>query len=194
MTTDESTATVPTAAEADRTSARRLTRRARWGTVLASAAALTVTSVGPASAAECGLPEPTFCLPAGQACPDFPLSLLVTGGNLITREFTDQEGEVVRVLQAGDGFDLTFTNVSTGKQLTVSTHGSVSRTTLNPDGTATVESTGHNLIILFPTDDPPGPSTILYTGRIVYTVAPGDVFTVQSVSGKQRDICAELDT
>jgi hypothetical protein len=46
-----------------------------------------------------------------------------------------------------------------------------------PADTRTVQATGNNIVILFPTDSPAGPSTKLYTGRIVYTVAPGELFT-----------------
>jgi len=108
------------------------------------------------------------------------------------REFTDQNGNVVRILAAGKGFDLTFTNLSSGETVELPSNGSVARTTINDDGTTTVESTGHNVLILFPTDIPAGPSTTLYVGRLVYTVDANGVFTVQSTSGPTTDICALL--
>jgi WD40 repeat protein len=78
---------------------------------------------------------------------------------------------------------------------TFKTGGSVSHTTLNPDGTWTVAGTGLNTIILFPTDTPAGPSTVLYIGRIVYTLEqPGveNIFTLQSFKGTSKDICEVL--
>jgi hypothetical protein len=108
------------------------------------------------------------------------------------KEFTDQNGNVVRVLSAGKGSKLTFINLSTGATLSLKTGGSVNQFTFNPDGSQTVTGTGHNVIIFFPTDVPAGPSTILYQGRIVYTVDLNNVGTVQEVSGEETDICAAL--
>jgi hypothetical protein len=69
-------------------------------------------------------------------------------------------------------FDLLASPLSNGNQITLPSNGSVMKTTFNADGTRTVQATGNNVVILFPTDTPAGPSTKLYTGRIVYTVAP----------------------
>jgi hypothetical protein len=99
----------------------------------------------------------------------------------------------VRTITAGQGVELLFTNVSTGATFDVTSSGSVTQTTFNPDGSQTVVSTGHNVVILFPSDVPAGPSTTQYVGRLVYTVSPSGVFTVQSFSGTSTDICAELD-
>jgi hypothetical protein len=62
---------------------------------------------------------------------------------------------------------------STGEKVELPSDGSVTRTTINTDGTATVENTGHNVLILFPTDVPAGPLTTLYVGRLVYTADSG---------------------
>jgi hypothetical protein len=51
---------------------------------------------------------------------------------------------------------------------------------------------GHNVVFLFPTDNPPGPSTTLIVGRALIDVSPTGDFDVQSVSGTQTDICALL--
>jgi hypothetical protein len=109
------------------------------------------------------------------------------------REFTDKDGNLVRILSAGKGFDLTFTNGDTDKTFELSSNGSVERTTINADDTLTVQSTGHNVLILFPNDVPAGPSTTLYVGSLVYTVdLTTGVFTLQSTSGPTTDICALL--
>jgi len=142
-----------------------------------------------------GPPEPVdpqdFFFPAGSACP-FNLQLSQSGGNLHTKTFFDRNGNPVRIIQAGKGFLLTYTNVDTGASVTIRTDGSVSNTTINPDGTQTVSATGHNGLILFPTDIPAGPTTTQYIGRFVYTIDKDFVFTLVSTSGSQRDICAEL--
>jgi hypothetical protein len=156
-------------------------------------AAVGLTATQPAFA------QDEFFLPAGVGC-EFSLGINVTGGNLVMREFTDAAGNVVRTISAGKGFDLTYTNYGTdpedpvaGESVTVKTAGSVTKTVFNPDGTQTVTGTGHNGLILFPTDIPAGPTTTHYIGRIVYTVDPATgVFTLVSTTGQERDICAEL--
>lgn len=135
-------------------------------------------------------PPPDLLLPAGTGCPGFDLGIKWSGGNVHTKEFTDRNGEPVRVISAGKGFDITYSNG--GTSVTVKTPGSVSKTVFNADGTQTVTSTGHNGLVLFPTDVPAGPTTTHYTGRIVYTVDPTGVFTLVSTAGQERDICAEL--
>jgi hypothetical protein len=133
----------------------------------------------------------TLELPAGLACA-FGLSVEIRGGNQVMKEFVDKNGNVVRMLSAGKGSALSFTNLSTGATFSLKANGSVTHTTVNPDGSSTVATTGHNVIILFPTDVPAGPSTTLYVGRVVYTVDSSGVFTVQQVSGETTDICAVL--
>jgi hypothetical protein len=152
---------------------------------LALASAVAVATAAPASAA-------TISLPAGTAC-EFPLDIELSGGKRIVREFTDQNGNLVKVIEAGKGFDLTFTNTSPGgESIAFPSNGSVSKTTINADGSSTVQATGHNVVIFFPTDVPAGPSTTLYEGRLVYTVDTAGVFTLQSSSGPTTDICALL--
>ena len=61
------------------------------------------------------------------------------------------------------------------------------------NGVDTVTATGHNGLILFPSDIPAGPTATQYTGKIVYTVdnATG-IFTLVSASNKGTDVCAAL--
>jgi len=140
------------------------------------------------------LPAAAFDIvfPAGEAC-DFALGIDVSGGDkTIYREFTDKNGNVVRTLTAGKGSDLVFTNVETNATFATKGNGFVNRITVNADGTLTEVTTGHSIIILFPTDAPPGPSTKLYVGRVVITIDPQNNYTLQSVSGDTTDICAAL--
>jgi hypothetical protein len=134
----------------------------------------------------------TFDLPAGVAC-EFHLIVESSDGHLVTKTFVDENGNPVRLLTAGKGFTLVFTNADTDATFSLNSNGSVKRTTLNPDGSQTVVSTGHNVLILFPSDVPAGPSTTLYVGRIVYTVDSSEVFTLLEVSGQSTDICAILE-
>jgi hypothetical protein len=169
-------------------------RKLRTAIAAAILAALTLTAAQSTVAEPPQpVPPPSFEFDAGVAC-DFPLELVSSGGNVHIKEFVDRNDNPVRIIQAGKGFLLTYTNLDTGSSVTIRTDGSVSRTTFNPDGTQTVSATGHNGLILFPTDEPPGPTTTQYIGRIVYNVDPATgVFTLVSTSGSQRDICAELE-
>jgi len=63
---------------------------------------------------------------------------------------------------------------------------------LNPDGSATQVTTGHNIVILFPTDVPAGPSTTLYVGRVVISIDSAGNYTLLKASGSSADICAAL--
>lgn len=164
----------------------------------APAAVLLAVFFAPAAPAAA---DQNFILPPGVGC-DFNLGFASKGGNLQTKQFTDKNGDVVRVLSAGKGVVLTYTNYGydpdnpvAGKSVTIRTDGSVTSTRINPDGTQTVTATGHNGLILFPSDNPPGPSTIHYIGKLVYTVDPDTgVFTFVSSTGQQRDICEELSS
>jgi hypothetical protein len=149
-----------------------------------------------AQAAQATDPNSIF-LKKGLACPDFNLEFSWTGAITHTKEFVDGNGNVVRLLSAGKGTVNTYTNYGTkqrvaGESLTIRTDGSVTETVYNPDGTQTVTATGHNGLIMFPSDIPAGPSTTHYTGKIVFTIDTDGVFTLVSTSGPSIDVCAAL--
>ncbi len=133
----------------------------------------------------------TVVFPAGNAC-GFDLQIDGSGGNQVQREFFDKDGNLVRTLSAGTGSALTFTNLGTGATLALRSNGAVSHVTKGPGGLDTWVSTGHNIIILFPSDFPPGPSTTLYVGRVEYTVDVNFTFNLLRSSGQKTDICAAL--
>ena len=163
-------------------SSRRRARAALIGVAALVAAAVPM----PAHAADFEV-----VLPAGLAC-EFELKVAGTGDATVIREFTDANGHIVRTLSAGRGQALTFTNVSTEKSLSLRSNGAVTRTILNADGSSTVQSTGHNVTILFPSDTPAGPTTTLYVGRVTYEVDAQNTFILTGFSGTATDICAEL--
>jgi hypothetical protein len=136
-------------------------------------------------------PDGSIYLPAGTAC-GFDLQIDYWGAPQVYKEFVDKNGNVVRTLLAGKGSKLLFTDLSTGATFSTKANGAVQQTTINPDGTYTVTMLGHNILILFPTDVPAGPSTTLYVGRVVFTVDTSFTYTLQQVDGKQTDICAAL--
>ena len=146
-------------------------------------AALTLAAPQSAFAAE----EP---LPDYPGCEKFDITISGTGGNQAERLFRTKDG-VTYIIVGGHGTVLTVTNVETGKSVTFPTNGSVTKTKVYPDGSADFQLTGKNLFVLFPGDDP-GPSTILYTGRVTFSNDIAGVSTVTSTSGTQRDICAEI--
>ena len=131
-------------------------------------------------------------LPGGTACA-FDLMITGTGGRSTTKEFTDADGHTVRILTAGTGQALTFTNVVTKESLSLRSNGAVSSTTFQAGGLSTTTGLGHNVLILYPSDVPAGPSTTLYSGRVTYTVDSQGVWTILGSSGPTRDICAELE-
>lgn len=164
--------------------------------VLLTAALLTSSPAAIAAPPEKGDPVADFGpfnLPAGQGCKDFALRVEGTDSNVNVRTFRDKEGEVVRVLQTGSGYTLTYTNLDTGESVTIRPTGSNRTTVENPNGTFTVTDTGTAGIVLFPGDTPKGPSTTQYYGRLVYTLAAdASTFLSLDTTGRSRDICAEL--
>jgi hypothetical protein len=164
----------------------------RLASILALGAAL--LAAPPATAAP---PEPPgdilLDLPEGQACPDFALRAEGVNSNATVKEFTDKDGNTVRVITAGRGYTVTYTNLETSESLTYKANGFATIATLDPGtGLVTVRSTGHFGLIMFPTDVPAGPSTTTYVGTVVYTVDPNGVFTILSTSGTKVDVCAAL--
>jgi hypothetical protein len=132
-------------------------------------------------------------LEAGSACSDFGLGIdFTSGSNQQFREFKDANGNVVRTLSTGTGNALLFTNLDTGKSYSTKSNGANTQTRYNVDGSSIVTASGHNLLIMFPTDIPPGPSTRIIVGRLVYSVNTDGVFSIQTITGKTSDICELL--
>ena len=165
----------------------RSVSRFRW-TLLGFAAgglAVSLSTVSPAVAAD------TATFEAGVAC-SFPLQIESTGGPQVNKTFEAPDGSV-RVLTAGKGSDLVFTNLATGATYTLSGNGAVAMAQDRRRGSARLTLTGHNVLIYFPTDDPAGPSTTLVVGREDIAVdLTTSHFTRLSRTGNTTDICAAL--
>jgi hypothetical protein len=129
-------------------------------------------------------------LPAGIGC-DFELALDNIEGPPLRREFTDRNGNKVRVF-AGKSGAVIYTNTETGESVSFQSRGTRLRETTDATGTLLLEYSGHVGLVLFPTDEPAGPSTTQISGRLVLTVESSGVTTVQKVQGQQIDICARL--
>jgi hypothetical protein len=158
--------------------------------IAAAAATLAASTVATAAWGDSATTVQIF--PAGLACADFDLKVEASGGTIKQHDITDRSGEVVRVILAGTGPALTLTNLTSGATYSTPSNGSVTHIAVNPDGTLTYRVTGHNILILFPTDVPPGPSTTLYVGQVGFTVDANAVFTVTSMAGRSVDICTAL--
>jgi hypothetical protein len=149
---------------------------------LAGLALATASGVTPASATT---------LPPLPACANFDVIVDIQGGVQVNRTFVDKAGNV-RILGAGKGSDLTFTNASDpSKTFSLTGNGSVIQTTVFPDGSSSVLATGHNVVLLFPTDEN-GPSTKLYIGQVTYNSDAFGNFTNVDNTGRTVDICAAL--
>ena len=163
--------------------------------VVAFAAVASATVIGTGvhlSAAD--EPPPPQVLPAGVACQGFAVQLDAGADTRSIHEFTDASGNVVRTILAGKGNPVTLTNLSTGKAVSLRGNGAPWSIVNNPDGSQTYTTMGHLVLILFPTDNPAGPSTTLYVGRVVFDVGPSPdfVFTLKSTVGTATDLCAAL--
>jgi hypothetical protein len=157
----------------------RLTRYA-IATVLAGA--VTVGAAQTASAAE------STTVPAGEAC---SFELTITAEDLQQRNLTGAEnGRPTRLVSAGSTG--TVTVAGNGQSISFPSRG-VGQTTVTEGDVTTVATGGQLLLALFPTDVPPGPSTTLYTGRVVFTINNlTGVFTLQKAAGRQVDVCSAL--
>lgn len=160
--------------------------------VLALAAAL--APVLPARAQDEGrcVPTPTgdYC-PAGVACA-FPLQVDYSDMQLNYREFYDKDGNFQGMMLVGKGFVVTLTNLASGATLSQEVKGTSFRDILNPDGTETIASSGNFFMIMYPTDIPPGPSALMYTGHVELRMDAGGVSTISHLSGQSTDMCAAL--
>jgi hypothetical protein len=77
-------------------------------------------------------------LEAGLACAGFELRIEIWNNpNRVFKEFKDKNGNVVRMLTAGKGNTLAFTNLLTNEKLSLKPNGAVEHIALNPDGSQT---------------------------------------------------------
>ena len=84
-----------------------------------------------------------------------------------------------------------LTNLATDEAITLNLSGP-GRVTFHPDGSITFVNGGFGLIVVFPTDIPAGPRTILTAGRLVQTLTATGQLIVVSLAGRQEDVCRAL--
>lgn len=141
--------------------------------------------------------DTTTTFPCGLACDNSTVSVTsADNGRSVTKEYTSKDG-TVRTRVSGKGPDLVFFNPNDPSvTYPLTGNGSNAWTKINPDGTATLTVTGHNVLVYYPTDTllegEPGPATQLITGRTVVNVDADGNWTTASQSGRVTDICAQL--
>jgi hypothetical protein len=171
-----------------------MNRLVRLATATALASAAIIVGAQPASALDLpGAPDPF----AGCA---FPLRLEPITGDPdkggfppVRRELKDQNGNTVFLQLAGKNGGVVYTNIDTNEALSFRPRGTAIKQTTDSNGSTTWVVTGHFGLTFFSTDNPPGPSTIFYDGRVVFVDNPGDAADVFiESSGKKTDVCAEL--
>jgi hypothetical protein len=140
-----------------------------------------------------GLADPVIeDYPAGLACPDFDLRLVIAGApHQHSREFFDKNGNPIYWRSAGRGNSLTFINLNTGATLPLKMNGYSVTIVFHPDGSLRAKSLGHVVILLSAEPGSPA-STTFYAGQIVFTVDAAGVFAIERSHGNTLDICAEL--
>ena len=128
--------------------------------------------------------------PAGLAC-EFALKIEADGSGVrVNREPARGRWQSI---SAGTGADLRLTNVSTAAAITLQGNGAVVMNQRAGDNGSTItQMTGHNILFLFPTDTPAGPSSTLYVGQVSFATDANANATLLSSSGRSLDLCAAL--
>jgi len=137
-----------------------------------------------------------FVFPASAAC-TFKLGVDFDGAGTNQVRVTQNRNGLPRIISAGTGFALTFTNDVTGEQASFTSNGAVAVDQAMGDGTTLSTLTGHNAVFMSPADHPAGPSATLYIGQVVISKAvpiknADSVFTVLRSTGTAVDICAAV--
>lgn len=135
--------------------------------------------------------DDSVVFPPDDICPGFGVQWDTHLDLDLYREMGTQRSAVVHgiFVQAGE---VTFTNLSTGTQVSEYLDGAVFHDRYYADGTALSTLSGEFVAALFPTDTPAGPSLRLYNGRMVYRTDVDGNWTVESFRGTSIDLCARL--
>jgi hypothetical protein len=153
---------------------------------------LTFFALAPTAGADPPVREPFVnmggTVPAGVACPGFPVTISIDVDGQTATTFFDKDGNPIRQVITGR-LILTVTNGTTLESRTYRLGGAI-HLLFGADGSLTITLTGSSLISLFPTDVPPGPSTTQGSGRAVIRIDA--LFTLVSRTGHVEDVCAEL--
>jgi hypothetical protein len=131
-------------------------------------------------------------LPAGIACA-FPISLNPVQpypGNQLT--FADRNGNVVHQAITVGPSRWKITNLDTNASYTFAVAAARQNVTFHDDGSVTVELSGGIVGFNAPTDTPPGPFALTFSGRLVVDVAANGTGTIIKQAGTSTDLCAAV--
>lgn len=134
--------------------------------------------------------QQTFDIPAGQVC-GFELAGAPVANNETTTIYpADANGDVREIITGT--LKLQLTNVGTGKSIDVNISGP-GTVVLHPDGSASEDLRGNDLVLFFPGATPAGPATELFTGHTILSFDPAGNETLVSTTDKSPlDVCAAL--
>jgi len=134
--------------------------------------------------------QQTFDIPAGLVC-GFELAGTPVANNETTTTYPADANGDVRVLITGT-LKLQLTNVDTGKSIVVNVSGP-GTVVLHPDGSASEDLRGNDLVLFFPGATPAGPATYLFTGHTILSFDPaGNETLVSTTDNSPLDVCAAL--
>jgi hypothetical protein len=134
--------------------------------------------------------QQSFSVPAGQVC-SFGLAAAPVANNETTTIYpADANGDVREIITGT--LKLQLTNTNTGKSIVVNVSGP-GTVVLHPDGSASEDLRGSGLVFFFPTANPAGPATYLFTGHTTLSFDPAGNLTLVSTTDKSPlDICGAL--
>jgi hypothetical protein len=131
----------------------------------------------------------SFDFPPGVVC-SFEVIGTPLANNETTATFPVQANGDARQIVSG-ALKEEITNASTGNSIVVNISGP--GTIINhPDGSASADTHGRNLLISFSTDIPAGPSLGLVSGHLVAEYSSGGLQTLITQTGTEEDLCAAL--
>jgi len=128
-------------------------------------------------------------IPAGLICSFTVVASEALRSKLVVKTFPPKaNGDIVQATN-GRAFQR-FTNVSTGKSITVNITGP-GRFTIHADGSATLDAHGRWSFFFVDVTNA-GTKAFINSGRIVIDFAPDGFATVVSQTGHEEDLCALL--
>jgi hypothetical protein len=160
-------------------------------TALVTSAVLGASLVVPPAQAAAGWEDFGPPDPAGVACADFPVQVQVRGVSKEPRELPTGDGSL-RWQVAGKDADYRFVNVDEPTKTYTLTRTAYRMSQSTEAGLLVLTISGTGWLILFPEDEPAGPSTTVFSGAMVLKEGTDGVFRVTKWTGNKVDVCAAI--
>jgi hypothetical protein len=106
--------------------------------------------------------------------------------------FFDRAGNVVRQTDHARPSTWVFTNLDSGKSVTLQLPAGTLTITPLADGTTKIFINGSAIGFNAPTDTPPGPFSFMSNGHLVLVIASDGSGTITQLSGNTTDLCAAV--